>query len=359
MRIAPLYGWSIAAVAFLLATALPTPVLAQHWKAHDLNRPRPPVVTPPTQQLPVPPPADAVVLFDGTDLSQWQATDGSATRWKIEDGEMISVAGAGYIQTKQPFGDVQLHVEWAAPTPVQGSSQGRGNSGVFLMGRYEVQVLDSYENETYADGQAAALYGQHPPLFNASRPPGAWQTYDIYFRRPRFSQTGALLEPARATVVHNGILVQNNAEFWGPTEWLQSTFYSPHPDRLPLALQDHGNPVRYRNIWLRELPENTAAGPPAGTYNDEPATLSSEVLDRYVGRYEAGPNNHHRISRSGNQLFFHLGGHRALELIPVSPDRFVLKRTAGSLDFDLDASGMPTGFTFRMGGSDMPATKVE
>ncbi|HMB93728.1 MAG TPA: family 16 glycoside hydrolase [Rhodothermales bacterium] len=358
MRIPRINGLLAASIICLLVTALPTPLLAQHWKAHDLNRPRPPVVTPPTQHLPVPAPADAVVLFDGTDLSQWQATDGSPTQWKIENGEMISVAGAGYIQTKQAFGDVQLHVEWAAPTPVQGSSQGRGNSGVFLMSRYEVQVLDSYENETYADGQAAALYGQHPPLFNASRPPGEWQTYDIYFRRPRFSQTGAVLEPARATVVHNGILVQNNAEFWGPTEWLQSTFYQPHADRLPLALQDHGNPVRYRNIWLRTLPENTAAGPPSGTY-EQRTPLSAEVLDRYVGRYEAGPNYYHRISRSGNTLFFHLGGQRALELIPVSTERFVLKRTAGSLDFDLDANGMPTGFTFRMGGSDMPATKVE
>jgi hypothetical protein len=272
---------------------------------------------------------------------------------------MISVAGAGYIQTRQGFGDVQLHVEWAAPTPAQGSSQGRGNSGVFLMGRYEVQVLDSYENETYADGQAAALYGQHPPLFNASRPPGEWQTYDIYFRRPRFSQTGALLEPARVTVVHNGILVQNNAALWGPTEWLQSTFYTPHADHLPLALQDHGNPVRYRNIWLRELPEHTDDGPLAGTYDDEPAMLSTEVLDRYVGRYEAGPNAHHRISRTGDTMFFHLGGQRALELIPVSTEQFVLKRTAGVLDFDLDANGLPTGFIFRMGGSDMPATKVE
>jgi hypothetical protein len=163
------------------------------------------------------------------------------------------VRGAGTIATAEAFGDVQLHVEWAAPSPPSGDGQNRGNSGVFLMGRYEVQVLDSYRNTTYPDGQAAALYGQYPPLVNASRPPGEWQTYDIVFRRPRFDANGKLLSKARVTVFHNGVLVQDAVELTGPTAHHARPAYSAHPDRLPILLQDHGDPVRYRNIWLRNL----------------------------------------------------------------------------------------------------------
>ena len=163
------------------------------------------------------------------------------------------------IETKSTFGDVQLHVEWAAPIRRRGVGQDRGNSGVFLMGQFEIQVLDSYQADTYADGQAGAIYGQYPPLFNASRPPGEWQTYDIAFRRPRFDGSGKLLEPARITLFHNGILVQNNEEPFGPTSWLEWEPYdASRGDRGPIALQDHDHPVRYRNIWLRELPERPA-----------------------------------------------------------------------------------------------------
>ena len=323
------------------------------WKQHDMNRPRPSVVAPPAQSLPVPAPADALVLFDGSDLSQWEATDGTPTRWEVADGAMISVAGAGYIQTKQAFGDVQLHVEWAAPVPVQGSSQGRGNSGVFLMGLYEVQVLDSYENETYADGQAAAIYGQYPPLVNAARPPGEWQTYDIFFRRPRFNTSGGLLEPARLTVVHNGIVVQNNAELWGPTNWLQSLPYEPHPDKLPLSFQDHGNPVRYRNIWLRELPEHQPM-PPADAYSEAAVTLSTEALERFVGKYGVW-----EVRRESDRLQMNFYGPLFLDLIPHSSTRFSLKHTAGTVEFDLDADGTPNGLTFHLGGSTYPAKRME
>ncbi len=323
------------------------------WKQHDITRPRPEVATPPASMLPVPAPADAMVLFDGTDLSNWEATDGSATRWEVEDSAMVSVAGAGYIQTKQGFGDIQLHIEWAAPVPVKGTSQGRGNSGVFLMGHYEIQVLDSYENETYADGQAGALYGQHPPLVNAARPPGEWQAYDIYFRRPRFNPAGALLEPARVTVVHNGIVIQNNSTFWGPTNWLQTLPYAPHPDRLPLALQDHGNPVQYRNIWVRELPEHQPK-PPADRYAEPVVTLSSDVLDRYVGRYA-----NWEIRREQNRLQMNFHGPLYLDLIPHSSTRFSLKHTAGIVEFDVDADGTPQGATFHLGGSKYPVQKVE
>jgi hypothetical protein len=166
---------------------------------------------------------------------------------------MEVVAKTGSIRTKTGFGDCQLHVEWAAPTLVSGEGQGRGNSGVFLMDTYEVQVLDSYNNVTYADGMAASVYGQYPPLVNACRKPGEWQIYDIIFHRPRYDAGGKLLAPARMTVLHNGVLVHDNVELTGPTAHKARPPYKVHPDKLPLSLQDHGNPVRYRNIWLRPL----------------------------------------------------------------------------------------------------------
>jgi hypothetical protein len=226
------------------------------WKIHDLNRPVPPVIDPgtsSTQTEPGRPPSDATVLFDGKDLSKWQQDDGSAAKWKVEDGYFEVVPKTGELRTKEAFGDCQLHVEFREPTPPHGESQERGNSGVFLMGLYEVQVLDSYENKTYADGQAAAIYGQYPPQVNASRPPGEWQWYDIVFHGPRFDASGKVLRKARFTVFHNGVLVQDNVEPTGPTAHGQRPPYKPTPDKLPLALQDHGNPVRYRNIWIREL----------------------------------------------------------------------------------------------------------
>jgi hypothetical protein len=205
------------------------------------------------QDQPGRPPSDAIVLFDGKDLSEWQGANGTQAKWKVENGYMEVVRGTFGISTRQGFGDCQLHVEFRTPFPATGEGQGRGNSGVFLMSKYEVQVLDSYENKTYPDGQAAAVYGQYPPLVNASRPPGQWQSYDIIFRRPRFDKDGKLLNPARLTVLHNGVLVQDNVELTGPTGHHERPPYQPHADRLPISLQDHGNPVRYRNIWLRDL----------------------------------------------------------------------------------------------------------
>ncbi len=249
----------IAALAALVAMAIPSVALGQapmKWKIHDLDRPLPPVVnpgTPSTQETPGKAPSDAVVLFDGKDLSNWLQDDGGPAKWKVEDGYAEVVAKTGGIHTKQPFGDCQLHVEFAEPVPAHGESQERGNSGVFLMGLYEVQVLDSYENKTYADGQAGALYGQYPPLVNASLPPGRWQTYTIVFHGPRFDKSGKLLHPARVTVFHNGILVQDNVELTGPTAHGERPPYKVTPEKLPVGLQDHGMPVRYRNIWIREL----------------------------------------------------------------------------------------------------------
>ena len=201
---------------------------------------------------PGPPPADAIVLFDGKDLSQWKSDrKGGPVKWDIQDGVAI-VNRTGGISTKQEFGDCQLHIEWAAPAEVKGTGQGRGNSGIFLQSRYELQVLDSYNNKTYFDGQAGSIYKQYAPLVNVSRKPGEWQVYDVIYHAPRFDETGNLLKPARFTVLQNGVLVQDNVEVKGPTSG-PAPKYKPHPLKQSLALQDHNTPVRYRNIWIREL----------------------------------------------------------------------------------------------------------
>jgi len=198
-------------------------------------------------------PSDAIVLFNGKDLSQWQHADGSPAKWKIAEGAFTVIQSAGNVRTKRAFGDCQLHVEWRSPAKIEGAGQDRGNSGVFLQGRYEVQVLDSYNNPTYSNGQAASIYKQHIPLVNASRRPGEWQSYDIFFRAPRFAENGTVVAPAYMTVVHNGVLVQDHVELKGTTVNVGSPSYQKHNLREPLLLQDHGNPVSYRNIWIREL----------------------------------------------------------------------------------------------------------
>ena len=249
--------FSVLALAFCLAQ-LSLAQVDPRWKPNDPDRPLPPIIepgSPSTQDAPGHPPSDAVVLFDGKDLSQWLGADGQPAKWKVADGYLEVLPRSGYIHTRQAFGDCQLHVEFAEPVPAVGESQGRGNSGVFLMGLYEIQVLDSYQNKTYADGQASGVYGQFPPQVNASLPPGQWQIYDIIFHSPRFDKDGKLLRPARFTVLHNGVLVQDNVELSGPTEHHQRPPYKATPDKLPLSLQDHGNPVRFRNIWIRELGE--------------------------------------------------------------------------------------------------------
>ncbi len=220
-----------------------------------MDRPQPRVVDPGPYRPWGPPPSDALVLFDGHSLDEWKSSDagGGAAPWKLVIGAMEVVPKTGSLVTKQAFGDAQLHIEFRTPTPPKGDSQERGNSGVFLMGLYEVQVLDSYHNITYADGHAAAIYGQYPPLVNASRPPGEWQTYDIVFHRPRFDADGKVLRPARMTVIHNGVLVQDNVELSGPTANKARPPYVKHADALPLSLQDHGDLVQYKNIWIRKL----------------------------------------------------------------------------------------------------------
>jgi len=223
------------------------------WKISDRKRPMATVVTP--GSTPGAPPSDAVVLF-GKDLSGWVNGKGGDADWTVGDGYFETKPGKGDIHTKQSFGDCQLHVEWSTPNPPHGKDQDRGNSGIFLMSNYEVQVLDSYKSDTYTDGQAGALYAQFPPLVNPTRPPGEWQAYDIVFHGPRFDAAGKVIRPASATVILNGVLVQDNAVLTGPTTYMGRPPYKPGEAKMPLALQDHDHPVRFRNIWIRELKEN-------------------------------------------------------------------------------------------------------
>ena len=244
----------IALSLFITATTVMAqdkkPAKAANVKEDGAKVPEPTVE--PKKVDPGPPPSDAIVLFDGKDLSQWLSKDGGPAKWKIEDGTM-TVNGTGSIVTKDSFGDCQLHVEWTTPTVIEGEGQGRGNSGVFLQGRYEVQVLDSYTNKTYFHGQAGAIYKQHVPLVNASKKPGEWQTYDIIFHAPHFGSDGTVQQKGRVTVLHNGVLVQDNAEILGKTGPVGPIRYEPHGEKEPIQLQDHNNPVRYRNIWIRPL----------------------------------------------------------------------------------------------------------
>ena len=244
------------------------------WKATEQWTPVPAIVTPSSATSA---PSDAIVLFDGTSTDAWiksnlgyganmeqfeaivnHRNSGNLgtikpAGWKIESGAMVVVPGSGAIETKQSFGDVQLHIEWLAPEDPGKSDQAYSNSGVFLMGQYEIQVLNSYENKTYPNGQAGSLYKQHIPLVNASLPPGQWQSYDIFFTAPRFDDAGSLVSPARMTALHNGILIHHNVELTGPTIYIGKPHYVAHKDKLPIVLQDHGDKVRFRNIWVREL----------------------------------------------------------------------------------------------------------
>lgn len=241
--------------ALMLLTSCAATSLAQSplgsWPQHARNRPAPTAVRP-GAGVSQSPPADAIVLFDGTSLARW-THDGKPAQWRVVDGAFEVVPNTGTLSTRDSFGDLQLHIEWMSPKPARGTGQDRGNSGVFFAGRYEVQILDSYTSSTYPDGQAASLYGQFPPLVNASRPPGEWQTYDVVYHRPRFDASGKLLKPARFTVLHNGVLVQDNMELVGPTANQSRPPYEVHADRLPVSLQDHGHPVRFRNVWVRNL----------------------------------------------------------------------------------------------------------
>jgi hypothetical protein len=231
-----------------------TPMLpGGKWHVHDPNRPQPPVVTPgATFSHGAPAPSDAVVLFDGKDLSKWVGERGAEPEWKVADGYMQATKGR--IKTREEFGDFQLHLEFATPSKVEGKGQGRGNNGVNIFGRYEIQILDSFDNLTYPDGMAGAIYGQRPPLVNASKPPGEWQTYDVVWEAPRWDDGGKLVKKAYLTVLYNGLVIHNRQELIGTTPYRQLGNYDrPHPPKGPIELYYHGNPLRFRNIWLRPV----------------------------------------------------------------------------------------------------------
>ena len=230
----------------LFAVTVPTIT----WKTGDRSRPMPPKVDPGTAGRA---PSDAVVLFNGKDLSGWQQKSGKPAEWTVENGYFAVKPKTGDLVTKQAFGDAQIHIEWASPTPPEGKDQEPGNSGVYLHSLYEIQVLESNKNVTYPDGQAGAIYCQYPPLVNPARPAGEWQTYDIVFHGPRFDPAGQLTRLATVTLLFNGVLVQDNTSPTGPTDYMKRPPYKPGPEKLPLLLQDHGQPVKYRNIWIREL----------------------------------------------------------------------------------------------------------
>jgi hypothetical protein len=242
-----------------------TPIVpGTQWHVHDNLRPQPPIITPgtfSTQDAPGKPPSDATVLFDGTNLDKWRTGKGEAAPWTVENGYMQVKPKTGDIQTRDEFGDCQLHIEWSAPNPPQGSSQGRGNSGVFFLGRYELQILDNHNNPTYADGTASSIYGQTPPQVNPLRAPGEWNVYDVIWTGPRFKD-GKLEKPAHITVLVNGVVTQNHTMLIGDTPWRNVGKYTPHGEKGPIRLQDHGNPMRFRNIWIRPL------------HSQEPLTLN-------------------------------------------------------------------------------------
>ncbi|MBI1177317.1 DUF1080 domain-containing protein [bacterium] len=342
---------SIIASLGLIGLLAQTNLFAQpdpHWLDHDRDRPAPPVVDPgtfSTQEQPGRPPSDAVVLFDGHDISKWVAMDGSPTQWVIKDGAMECVPGSGYVRTLESFGDCQFHVEWATPNPPHGEGQGRGNSGVFFgMGSYEIQVLDSYGSRTYSDGSAASVYGQYPPLVNASRAPGQWQYYDIIWTAPKFDQDGVLQSKAHVTVFHNGVLVQNNVELTGPTSWLQRAPYPVQPEKLPIAFQDHGNPVRYRNVWVRPLDKS----------GKHEYYLAESVLDRYVGEFDRG-GDIVTVRRAANgQLAVSFSGAKFL-MFAESPTHFFAKTTDVQIEFD--ESGQSG--TLSVGEGGMPIKRVK
>ncbi len=324
-----------------------------NWLGHDRDRPAPAVVDPGTfssEDQPGTPPSDATVLFDGRDASAWVSMDGSPTKWTVKDGAFICVPKSGYARTLQSFGDCQLHVEWASPTPPHGESQGRGNSGVFFgKDQYECQVLDSYQNKTYADGSAASIYGQYPPLVNAMRPPGKWETYDIIWTAPRFDAQGNVTSKARETVFHNGVLVQNNVELTGPTGWIGRVPYRAHPERMPIALQDHGNPVRFRNIWVREL----------GSPRHKEFMLPDAVLDSYAGDYSRGGADTLKVKvrRLPDGLLSLSFAEQDLVMHAESMTHFYALTTDVQCEFDV--SGSPQKLAVSVGDPQEKAMKLE
>lgn len=292
------------------------------WAVHDMNRPQPKRVDPGTfssQKQPGTPPSDAIVLFAGADadLAKWQSDKNplEPTKWIVQDGALQCVPKSGYIRTKEEFADCQLHIEWAAPEKPEGASQGRGNSGVFLMGQVEVQVLDNYDNPTYPDGFAGSVYGVNPPMANPLRKPGQWQVYDIVFRRPIFKD-GREIDPGALTVFLNGVLIQDHTPIEGGGGHKTRSKPRPFPEKGPLKLQDHGNPVRYRNIWYRPLPPRAVEGGTDGYLTEEAATAKKRAIAKQIREAAAKLDGREKMLR-------------LMESLCYEQDESALKESAG------------------------------
>jgi hypothetical protein len=290
-----------------------TPDAKHAWAVHDMNRPRPAVIT----AEPGKAPSDAVVLFDGTSLDAWRSGKDEPCKWKIVEGGALEVVPkTGEVYTKDAFGDCQLHLEFATPAKVEGNSQGRGNSGVFLMGMHEVQVLDCFENDTYPDGQCSSVYAENPPLVNACRKPGEWQTYDIIFHQPIWDGD-AVKHPGTVTVIHNGVVTQDHWEFEGLSTHCQRRPLKPYANKQPLRLQDHGNPMRFRNIWIREIPSryaNTTHGGPAASESDVTALRQKTAAKLFEA---ANPGDANKVAAL----------HRLLEVVSYDASEAYMKPT--------------------------------
>lgn len=310
------------------------------WAKHDHNRPQPPVIQPPAK--PGDPPSDAIVLFDGTEESfkkNWEhVRDKRRTDWVFKDGAMQSMKGAGYIKTKAEFGDVQLHVEWASPSKVEGSGQGRGNSGVFLMGKAEVQVLDNFNNPTYPDGTAGSVYGVMPPMVNALRGPGEWQSYDIIFRRPVYKD-GKVVDEGSMTVLCNGVVIQDSVPLEGGGGYRKRTHpkVGNFPEKASLQFQDHGNPVRFRNVWVRELRKRPSDGGTDGRLSKEATAAKRAENARMMLDQAKG--------LEGQEKMFKL-----FESLAYQMDKEVLKEASGMADaFHKEVISKPDQLASRKG----------
>ncbi len=337
-----------SALAFSNATTADT---NSGYLIHDMARDEAPVVTPGTAGSAS---SDAIVLFDGTDLSAWRTEDGAAAQWMVKDGYFQAVEGTDDIFTKEGFGDCQLHIEWASPAdPAGKEGQNRGNSGIFFMEKYEIQVLDSYNNRTYSDGHAGSIYAQFPPEVNATRPPGEWQTYDIVFHAPRFKKDGTVKRPARMTALLNGILVQDNSQLTGPTSWLMQKPYEKHGERMSIKLQDHGSPVRYRNVWIRPLTEPKHLKKIPMKTRETKVQLTADQLDQFVGSYDHNQGDKEVpfivVRREGEHLLATIRDKKEWPLFAQTENEFVFENFDGTLTFESDGQGKVTGVNFQVG----------
>jgi len=334
-------------ILFLFLLKANTLVLFAQWKVNDMLRPKPPEISIGKRGVP----SDAIILFDGQDVAHWRnRKDGSQASWKVIDSCLVASLEWNDIRTVQNFGDCQLHIDFIISSPVKGEYNMHGNSGVVLMGKYEVQIMNSYKFETFSDGQNAAIYGQYPPLANVSLPPDQWQSFDIVFNRPRFGTNGEVMAPAKITMFHNGILVHNNAELKGQSSWLGEIKYEKHTDKLPLVLQSHLHPVRFRNIWIRNLEPDLIE--PQSKRKITEISLSKELMDSYSGEYcWKDLSQPVTITNRYDFLEIKLPGNANRELFAYDIDRFFAREIDLWFKFIRNNSGSVTGFDMNSGGT--------